>query len=79
MDFNQDVIRWLGTIILMQNVCSFEHMRYVKDIGIQREDALYWKELGKLNDNYALFHLEDDNLFEDAFESYATEILERKY
>lgn len=79
MDFNHNVIQWLGTIILMQTVCCFEHMRHVKDIGMQREDALYWNKLEESNDYYALYHLEDDNLCKDASESYTTEILGRKY
>ena len=77
-DFNNDVIQWLDIIVDMKNVREFKNFLNIEEIGLQPEDAVYLSYLRQLNESYNDID-DDDFLCDDAWDCFATEILERKY
>ena len=77
-DYKHDVIQWLDTIVDMKNVLDFKNFLNVENIGLQPKDSIYLNQLKVLHEAYGIID-DDDFLCDDAWDSFATEILERKY
>ena len=67
----------------MKNVREFKNFLNIEDVGLQPEDAVYLDHLRQLNESYysGIYNDidDDDFLCDDAWDYFATEILERKY
>ena len=77
-DYQHDVIQWLDVIVNMKNVRDYDNFLEIQDFGLQPEDNAYLNNLHELNAIYDEI-IEDDFLCDDAWDNFATEILERKY
>lgn len=74
-DFDRGVIQWLDIIVDMKNVQEFKNFLNMEDIGPQPKDMEYFNQLQQLNEAYGEVE-EEDFLCNEAWDSFATEILE---
>ena len=77
-NFDRDVIQWLDIIVDMKNVQEFKNFFNMEDIGPQPRDMEHLNQLRELNEAYGEVEV-DAFLCDDAWDSFATKLLERKY